>query len=677
LNDEEKKAVRVFTESAKAAGEVLREAFPGVPILIPWGDPLFAVPLLRAGLPKELIDGVGIDIANFERLPEQQLHHGCIHRLYEMKEEFRRFGLADPLFWYMEGIFVPTEPGACTWQEQSDIYDRWALISMAYGIERFYSGWFAFDCGSWYGTQHYGGCGIQRRIPYCNPKPAYASYATMTRMLEHTHFEKWLSTGSLSTYCLKFARPTEKGGDVYVFWTLRGRRPVTLHLPEDRTLTLTDPMDNASRYQSKGKTVTFTSTPSVVYVTGIEDITSISLGKPDHSDSVEWARTRNRKTWRDGPLKRGPEITHEQTIASLGDGTWRIDENPDDFDEIYEDNNFGIARYRGKMAVTLVKDAQREGASLAVKLLMQDKERKLMPWYTVLRPEKPIEIPGKGTALGLWVRGSSDWGRVVYCLRDAQGERWMSAGVQDQWNCDDLHSWSHFNFDGWRYIRFELPSNAPWDSYREYGTTWWGYAGGSDEAVGIVDLPLRIEKIIVERRTHILYVNDIQPTYGQENDVLLGELVAEYTNKFSATEKAIVLNRKRMPLPKKRIEMPNPIAEMAANNVLPPTKLHRVQAPDWGYDGTRCKVYFDQVAGADEYQIWIAEHRDGRGAVVMGRLSESSGLVQGLEPAKKLYMWITYTQKLSDQDSQRRKAPRQSKPSNVLEIELTDAFGQK
>lgn len=677
LNDQEKKAVRVFFENAKAAAEALRKALPGVPILIPWGDPLFVVPLLRAGYPKELIDGVGIDIAGFERLPEQQLHHGAIHRLYEMTEEFRKFGLADPLFWYMEGIFVPTEPGGCTWREQSNIYDRWALISMAYGIDRFYSGWFAFDCGDWYGTQHYGGCGIQRRIPYCNPKPAYASYATMTRMLEYTHFEKWLPTGSQSTYCLKFSRPKEKGGAVHVLWTLRGQRPVTVTLAQDTTLTLTDSMDNATEHLANGKTVTFLTSPSVVYMTGIEEISSISLGMPDHSESVTWARTRNRDTWQDGPLKRGAEITHEQTIAHLGDGTWQIDEKPDEFDEVYEDNNFGIARYRGKMAVSVVKDAGRKAAALAVKLLKQKAERKLMPWYAVIRPEKPIEIPGKATALGLWVKGASDWGRVVYCLQDAQGERWMSAGVQNQWNCDDPHSWSSFNFDGWRYVRFELPSNTSWDSYREHGTSWWGYAGGSDEGVGIVDLPLRIEKIIVERRTHILYVNDIQPTYAQQNDVLLGDLVAEYADRFNATEKAVALNRKRMPLAKQRIELPNPIADMAANNALPATKLHRVEAPDWGYDGTRCNVYFDEMPGAKQYEIWIAEHSDGRGAVVMGRLSKPSGLVHGLEPAKKLYMWVTYAERLSDQDRRQGKKPGQSRPSNVLEIELTDAFGQK
>ena len=80
-----------------------------------------------------------------------------------------------------------------------------------------------------------------------------------------------------------------------------------------------------------------------------------------------------------------------------------------------------------------------------------------MPFYTTLMPARPVVIPGKASHLGLWVKAASDWGRVVYCLRDAKGERWLSVGKKGEWNVDDVHSWSAFNFDGWRYLTFELP----------------------------------------------------------------------------------------------------------------------------------------------------------------------------------------------------------------------------
>ena len=121
---------------------------PNLKILVEWGDPLFVVPLLRAGFPTNLIDGTALDNAGFERLPEQQLHQISLHRLYELTSEYAKAGIRDPAFYYIEGPFFPTEVGALSWREQMDIQDRFALISMAYGVTRFYAGWFTFDCNS-------------------------------------------------------------------------------------------------------------------------------------------------------------------------------------------------------------------------------------------------------------------------------------------------------------------------------------------------------------------------------------------------------------------------------------------------------------------------------------------------------------------------------------------------
>jgi len=37
--------------------------------------------------------------------------------------------------------------------------------------------------------------------------------------------------------------------------------------------------------------------------------------------------------------------------------------------------------------------------------------------------KKPAVIPGKATALGVWVKGNSGWGRIAFQIRDAKGER--------------------------------------------------------------------------------------------------------------------------------------------------------------------------------------------------------------------------------------------------------------
>ncbi len=514
LTPQEKENLRVFFVTAKCAAEAIRRQFPDLKILIPWGDALFIVPLLRAGFPKNLIDGSGIDTPGFERLPEMQLHQISVHRLYELRKEYAKAGIANPVLQYCEGIFVPTEVGSVSWREQMDLYNRWVLLSMAYGVKRFYSGWFAFDCGNYYGSEHYGGCGIQRRIPYCDPKPAYAAYATMTDKLDQADFAGWLPTGSLTNYCLHFKGPK---GDVYTLWNVRGKRPVTLVVAKDGPVQVTDAMNNSRVLQAAHRRVTVETDPSVLYVTGAEIIAAVA-GEPDHGDArpAEGAKV----------------------VADLGDGTWKYSNKRD---VVYENGTFAMARFPGKFAAAVVLDPARGAPVLRSTLLQQDAVHELMPWYNILTPAKPVVLEGAPAALGLWVKGASDWGRVIYTLRDAKGEKWTSIGTQDQYNCDDVHSWSAFNFDGWRYLRFELPGHTGWDSFRKHGTTWWRSDGGD----GIVDLPLTLENILVEQRSHVLYVNDVQP--AASSSVCLGKLYVEYASPADATAEAVRLSRLRMP----------------------------------------------------------------------------------------------------------------------------------
>ncbi len=633
LTAEEKQRVRMYFVTAKCAAEAIRKEFPGVRILIPWGDPLFAVPILRAGFPRNLIDGSGLDMIGFERLPEMQLHQMSLHRLYELRQEFAKAGVARPALQYCEGVFVPTEPGAVTPREQMDLYNRWAVLSMAYGVYRFYSGWFAFDCGNYYGAEHYGGCGIQRRVPYCDPKPAYAAYATMTDRLDQANFDGWLKTGSCTSYCLRFKGPK---GSVYTLWTVRGKRPITLTLARDGAAHVTDAMNNTRVLPSKDRRVTITSDPSVTYVTGV-DIVSASAGEPDHSDCQ--------------PAKTA------KLAADLGDGSWQYSAKRD---PIYENGTFAVQRFAGKFAAEPADDPV-HGKVLRSTLLKQDATHELMPWYNVLTPAKPVVLGGAPSALGLWVKGASDWGRVIYVLRDAKGEKWTSIGTQDQWNCDDVHSWSAFNFDGWRYVRFELPGHTGYDSFRKHGTTWWRSDGGD----GIVDLPLTLESIIVEQRSHVLYVNDVQPAAGAA--VEFGKLYAEYTTPEDATPEAVRISKLRQPLPKGEAELPNPIARLLKEGQAPPTAIAKLAAPLEHDDGTTVHVHFQEVAGAKAHHVWVSAHADGRGALDVTPQGARSGvLVGGLRPGV-FYFWVSYV------DAQNRP----SRPSAAASATLKDTFQQR
>jgi len=637
MNEAEEAYFKKYYDALVFGARVVRKTYPNLKILIPWGDPMYIAPFLRAGFPKELIDGSGIDIPAFERLPEQQLHQSSLHRLYMLREEYRKAGIANPRLDFVEGPFVPTEPGAVTWREQMDIYTRSTHICMGYGMERFYSGWGVFiDAASYYGGEHYGGNGIMTRLPHVMPKPAYAAFATTTLMLDRAKFDKWLPTGSHSTYAIRYNRIGKSA--LVSLWTIRGKRSVTLNFNGQAKAVLTDMMGNPAPMKVEGQTATLTIDTTPVWLTDFAGDFTVTLGEPDNSD-VQPARDAKK-------------------VANLGDGTWKFNAERD---AIYENNNFDTKRFFGPITGTTSTDAAK-GPALAVKLGEPEIERKTMPFYRILQPAAPITIPGKASHLGMWVKGNSDWGRVVYVLRDAKGERWASTGTKDQWNCDDMHSWSRFNFDGWRYLRFELPGNLPYDSFKEAGTTWWGHTGGD----GTIDYPVKLENIIVERRSHIIYFNDIQP--AKRADVLLGDLMAEYATPEDATPEAVRLASLRMPLPQGAVEMANPIAKLAATGTGAATTITGIRNPETAYDGTRIHVNFTPVEGVVSYDVWLSAYPDGRGALIQGKAWKQSGqLLTGLRPARDLYLFVTYT----DKDG------KISKPSAAFQINLVDAFGMK
>jgi hypothetical protein len=110
---------------------------------------------------------------------------------------------------------------------------------------------------------------------------------------------------------------------------------------------------------------------------------------------------------------------------------------------------------------------------------------------------------------------------------------------------------------------------------------------------------------------------------------------------------------------------------------LPPVTLEKVTMPDWGYDGTRCHVHFTPAAVPATYDVWVAAYPDGRGAVSLAKMKQSGGIVEGLRPAMKLYLWVTYTEQPAKTGGQEKAVVRRSPPSNRLDIELVDEFGMK
>jgi hypothetical protein len=291
-------------------------------------------------------------------------------------------------------------------------------------------------------------------------------------------------------------------------------------------------------------------------------------------------------------------------------------------------------------------------------------ERPLAAWYGTLLPPRPLPIPGQARALGVWANGHSTWGRLVYEVTDAKGEVWRSIGKRDDWNCDDIHGWSYFAHDGWRYLEFPLPSNLPGDQYRDADSVWWNHT-----AEGVVDLPLTLTRLFIEARTHVLYVDALQPL--TDRGVELVDLVAVYPDAAAASEAPMRLQQATAALPLYRVDqrqlLPNPIAELRTRAAAPPApELASVKPPAQGNDGTRLEVAITPVAGATVYKVYVAANADGAGAKALATGPTPTLQVTGLRPDLSLYLFVTYT-----------KDQQESQPSPARQVLIKDQFPMK
>ena len=606
-----------------AAEKEIRLRTPEAKILMPWGDPVFAVPFLRDPETRGRFDGAAYDAAFFDRLPEEQFHQGSLHRIWQFLEAWKKYRTGAPTLVSVEGPCIgPVAPGSLTETRSAAHMLRASLLLGAYGVNRQFSISGVADTASYWGEQHYGNGAFTRRNTH-QPHVAYAALGTLVRHLRHMEFTRWIPTGSLSAYCLEY-RDSRDGQSpdksrLRVLWTVRGERPVTL--------------DFRAAYDAMDNPLTSPLRLGImpIFVYGGEG-DAITLGEPDHGDA------------------RAEFSPHHIRLGAAAELFTRQSAEADD--EYLNSFPAAIRRFPATMALA------RTPEGLAVTLPPQEADRGVMPYCTVLHPERPVVLPGRPSHLTLEAAAASDWGRVVYVLRDAKGGKWVSAGTPGTYNNDDTPGASVFNFDGRRLLRFELPGHLDWDRYRTRGTTWWG----SSEGDGVVHYPLALEKIILERRAKAMYVNSLEP--ARPDPVVLGDLHVEYETPEAMTAGPAI----RRPAPPEPATPFNPIAELAAQGTLPPTEILRVDEPDHYYDGTRGIFHFREAPDAARYDILLSGSPDGTNAVKLGAGLKGSGqLVRGFKANTTFYAFVVYYDR----------GGAVSRPSEPFAFRLEDRFGNK
>ena len=634
--DEQKQNIRAHLVAAQAAFEGTRKYGPGVKFLFGWCGPLFPVPFLREQFPKELFDGFGIDSAQFELMPEYPPRGITPNHMYFLWQELKRWGYEDKELVHTESYFPPSHPMALGHRTQADHVVRTAVLSLAHGTDRFTFCWELHDSEDYWGTSHYGCAGMIGRRPEYNPKPAAAAFSTMTQMLDKTSYDGWVPTGSRSAYCVRF-----KAADrlVYCLWTIRGSRPVELTASLGGSLVMVDENSNrtALRLAAGRATVTITPTPIWVEARGGK-IEAAQVGAPTHTEA--------------------PAASHV-VLDDFEKADWAYDPAPyERYATVWD-----MVRLNGKMESSRAMSSERGSRVWSISLKEDSPEKPFVGWYGVFTPPEPLLIPGKARALGIWVKGNSGWGRVVYELEDAKGEHYISCSTPEAW-FDDGYSWSYFNFDGWRYVEFPLPGNSPGDNCPERNNGWWGRS-----AEGVVDLPVKVRKIIFEMPTHQLYVDEVLPVGNLTVEV--DDLTAVYDSAEMMTEAPVKLQqvaaRAAGPARSEDAALQNPHRELLEKGVGAPTEIVKFYPPELEYDGTRIHVSIKPVQGAKRYQVWVSTEADGRGARVLADRAETDPLVQGLKPDLPLYFFVTYT------DAQGKT----SKPSALRKTVLKDEFPMK
>jgi hypothetical protein len=265
---------------------------------------------------------------------------------------------------------------------------------------------------------------------------------------------------------------------------------------------LTDQEGNRSRLRRRRGAVTFEVSPSPAFLEGVKACREVRLGPPEYGEPPDAKRRR---------------------LASLDslDG-WRLVSTAD---PVLDNGNFDYPRQKGTFEVSVVEDEAR-GRCLQFALKSSGGRPPYVPAYQSLAPKKPVELPGKPTAIGLHVRGNSGWGRVHFDLRDAKGERWLSIGMP-AWNTNDNESLSYLIFDGWRWMQIPLPGHYP-SGYHWPRQCNWRNGTPDKTGDGVVDYPLQLVGIVVEQRERIVYVNEMvdasrQPVRLRDVAVLYGD----------------------------------------------------------------------------------------------------------------------------------------------------------
>ncbi|NQT86656.1 hypothetical protein HQ560_07830 [bacterium] len=475
-----RKRVTSLRKRAAECARALRAAKPDVKIILGNGGTPFNLFWVRDKLPRSVWDCVGMEMAIQLFHPEEQPTGWNVQSLWLAKEMKKRYGYADmPTAHCYEVDYRATAPGGLSLERQAAWYARDALHALAYGLPTISVGLLA-DCNSSYYSSRWGSAGVCFRSPLHQPKPSFVALATLTQALDRAQYVRWLDTGSTGAYCLEFKR-----GDrfIYALWAGRGTREIVVKGAGD-PLAGVDSMGRELAIQHDKGSARLTVGEMPCYVVAKSPFGGVTCGAAKFDNSA---------------------IAKPVVVEPMTDvKAWKIVSAPEPAFENY-------CGYKPLVRGDVSLSAGPE-RSLRLTLKGPSKAPDLAGRYVVLEPTSgPIAVAGKPDAVGVWVKGNANWGRVYFELEDAKGRRWTSNGWQESpspggWDMSDWENETAINHDGWRLVSVKLPALYPsgyyTPSYRD-----WRCQSGSRKG-DLPTFPIRLARLYVVMRSQLVYVTD-------------------------------------------------------------------------------------------------------------------------------------------------------------------------
>lgn len=505
---------------AETAARSMREKFPKVHLRLGNGPLPLKEEMLRNKFPAELFDSAGNESASFGRPPEAQPPDYIANNasLWMDRQLLDAYGYKDKAVGQCYEICYPaTNPGNLDLRTQADYLVRHALHALAWGVREFRPGCIS-DMGNSYYFSNWGATGFCRKKPELNIKPSFVAFATLTRVLDGAKFVRKLDLGSASLYGLEFDLPN--GSRAYALWSLRGQRPLRLTV-DGTAWKQIDDQANEKELAAKDGGIEVTLTPAPLYLVGQGKVMDTKAGQPVYADQPAGKAT---------------------LLSSLTETEWvaETERNPE-----LEAYDFLTPRRKGDFEFKTGEGPQKDSPALQVIPRPIKNGKDTMPMYGVIRHTKGIPVLGTPTEIGVWVHGNSGWGRLIFELTDASGQRWISLGAQQggetnrwledwlpkemlakfptpgisDWNTEDVFGLSRINFDGWRYVAFPLPGNYPGEQFAWPANSQWRW-----DKDGVVHYPLTFRKLIVELPEKVLHIQEWAPVRRPE--IYLKDLTA-------------------------------------------------------------------------------------------------------------------------------------------------------